>query len=212
MSVCVLAKWNTFIIKIQFIFIFKLQNSFSFHRFQQKKCNFFLFKKHFLEFMTLISVCSSLSFPLTSIRQTIKLLKILQNEKVIQKSFGVHSQKQQTNMDLIQSYSDEENSSSSDEIKIKQEYAAPNMDGDYEAEDVPSKVSGFDALGNVPIDRLMIAKATIAAQKSINQRKQLAPGFSVWCADIDKETRMYLGSIKVLQKHTILNSMDHFIR
>lgn len=122
-------------------------------------------------------------------------------------------------MDLLMAYEEEsESSSDCDETTVKEIYAAAaaatgsNDEFIVNDEELPSKVSGFDALGNVPIDRLMIAKATIAAQKSMNQRKQLAPNFSVWCSDTDEEIRMYLGSIKVLQKHTILNSMDHFIR
>lgn len=99
-------------------------------------------------------------------------------------------------MDLIQDY-DEESTSSDDDTKYNIEENVAMSSADLGAQpstsSLPSNVSGFDTLGNVPIDRLMIVKAKLAAEKTLNQRNQYAPGFSAWCADTDKEIRMFLG-------------------
>ncbi|XP_055295910.1 uncharacterized protein LOC129565268 [Sitodiplosis mosellana] len=122
-------------------------------------------------------------------------------------------------MDLIQSYHDQESQSSSsdDESRFLQKNATATPSTSYSNEvAMPKMVSTFEPLERIPIDRLMIATAAIAAQKPTSQKqkqkqKQAALSFAHWLSDIEKDLRMCLGSIQTLQKHTILESMDRFI-
>lgn len=118
-------------------------------------------------------------------------------------------------MDLLNTYDNEDSESSSssdDEPKIKTENPSPKTKFATE-KPTTSRLCGFDPLGKVPLDRLMDAKAKLAAEKSKKRREEtLTPALKNLCSGIDKEIRMYLGSIQVLQKHTILSSMDRFIR
>lgn len=118
-------------------------------------------------------------------------------------------------MDLLNIYNDEDtesSSSSDDEPNIKIENPSPKIKFATE-KPMAVRVCGFDPLGKVSMDQLMDAKAKLAAEKSKKRREEsLTPALKDLCSDIDKEIRMYLGSIQVLQKHTILSSMDRFIR
>lgn len=59
-----------------------------------------------------------------------------------------------------------------------------------------NKVSGFEPIERIPIDRLMIATAAIAAQKPITQKqKHAAKNPAAWLADIENELRMCLGQL-----------------
>lgn len=89
-------------------------------------------------------------------------------------------------------YNDQESQSSSscDESNL-----TPKSVGETSTEKLtPNKISNFQPIERIPIDRLMIATASIAAQKSTNQKhKRVSTGFSVWLSDIDNEIRMCLG-------------------
>lgn len=119
-------------------------------------------------------------------------------------------------MDLFNTYDNEDSESSSnsdDEPKIKTENPSPKIKFATENPTTSSICCGFDPLGKVPMDRLMDATAKLAAEKLKKRREEtLTPALKNLCLGIDKEIRMYLGSIQVLQKHTILSSMDRFIR
>lgn len=59
-------------------------------------------------------------------------------------------------------------------------------------------VSSFEPLERIPMDRLMIATAAIAAQKPTNQKqklkkKQTSNDYTVWLSETDNEIRMCLG-------------------
>lgn len=118
-------------------------------------------------------------------------------------------------MELLNKYNNEDSQSSSsgdDEANIKTENPSPKIKFAME-KPMTSRVCGFDPLGKVSLDQLMDAKAKLAAEKSKKRREEtLTPALKDLCSDIDKEIRMYLGSIQVLQKNTILSSMDRFIR
>lgn len=101
-------------------------------------------------------------------------------------------------MDLIQSYHDQESQSSSnsdDSNYLHRNAAIPSTSYNNETT-MPKMVSTFEPLERIPIDRLMIATAAIAAQKPTNRKhkpNQAASGFSHWLFDIEKELRMCLG-------------------
>lgn len=101
-------------------------------------------------------------------------------------------------MDLIRLYNDQESQSSSscDDANVPHKANPPTtvetVSG--ESSSAPSKVSSFQPLERIPIERLMIAAASIAANKTTNQKeKKLGSGFSLWVSDVDKEIRMCLG-------------------
>lgn len=102
-------------------------------------------------------------------------------------------------MDLIQSYHDQgsQSSSSEDDTRFSQNNAAPSTS--YCSESAPPKVvSSFEPLERIPMDRLMIATAAIAAQKPTNQKqklkkKQTSNDYTVWLSETDNEIRMCLG-------------------
>lgn len=100
-------------------------------------------------------------------------------------------------MDLIQSYHDQGSQSSSDEDETKyfDKNAAPSTS--YSGESAPPKaVSSFEPLERIPMDRLMIATAAIAAKKPTNQKqkqKQTTNDYTIWLSDTDREIRMCLG-------------------
>lgn len=99
-------------------------------------------------------------------------------------------------MDLIQSYHDQESQSSSsgDETRYLQRNAATPSTSYSNEIAMPKMVSTFEPLERIPIDRLMIATAAIAAQKPSNQKqKQAASTFAQWLADIEKDVRSCLG-------------------
>lgn len=104
-------------------------------------------------------------------------------------------------MDLIQSYHDQESQSSSsgDETKFLYTKNAATPSTSYSNEmETPKMVSTFEPLERIPIDRLMIATAAIAAQKPAKQKqkqkqKKAASTFAQWLADIEMELRMCLG-------------------
>lgn len=100
-------------------------------------------------------------------------------------------------MDLIQSYHDQESqgSSSSDEARFLRKNAAATPSTSYSSEvAMPKLVSNFEPLERIPIDRLMIATAAIAAQKPTNKKqKQVATSIAQWLSDTEKDVRMCLG-------------------
>lgn len=104
-------------------------------------------------------------------------------------------------MDLIQSYHDQESQSSSsgDEARFLRKNAAVTPSTSYSNEmAMPKLVSPFEPLERIPIDRLMIATAAIAAQKPTNQKqkqkqKQAASSIAQWLSDAEKDVRMCLG-------------------
>lgn len=96
-------------------------------------------------------------------------------------------------MDLIQSYHDQgsQSSSSEDDTRFLYENAMPSTS--YAKEIPMSKtINKFEPLERIPIDRLMIATAAIAAQKPPNH-KQKHTGFSIWITEIENELRTCLG-------------------
>ena len=105
-------------------------------------------------------------------------------------------------MDLIQSYHDQESqsSSSSDDARLSRKKAAvatPSTSYSNEMA-MPKLVSPFEPLERIPIDRLMIATAAIAAQKPTNKKqkqkqKQAASSIAQWLSDTEKDVRMCLG-------------------
>lgn len=110
-------------------------------------------------------------------------------------------------MDLIQSYDDQgsQGSSSSDETRFLRKSAVaaaaatPSTSTSYSNEmAMPKMVSKFEPLERIPIDRLMIATAAIAAEKPTKQKqkqkqKQVATSIAQWLADTEKDVRMCLG-------------------
>lgn len=97
-------------------------------------------------------------------------------------------------MDLIQSYVDQgsQSSSSGDERSFSKRNAgaSTSFSSDHT---MPKKVSGFEPIERIPIDRLMIATAAITAQKPQNKKQKHAVSPALWMADIQKEILMSLG-------------------
>lgn len=59
-----------------------------------------------------------------------------------------------------------------------------------------NKVSGFEPIERIPIDRLMIATAAIAAKKPPKRKKkqkQATNTPAIWLAEVEDELRMCLG-------------------
>lgn len=99
-------------------------------------------------------------------------------------------------MDLIRLYRDQESQSSSscDDTNIPQKSNVGSIETHTNDSSVPNKVSSFQPLERIPIERLMIAAKSIAATKPVNQKeKKLGSGFSLWVSDVDKEIRTCLG-------------------
>lgn len=98
-------------------------------------------------------------------------------------------------MDLIQAYHDQgsQSSSSGDDLSFKRNATPSTSFGSEHV--MPNKVSGFEPIERIPIDRLMIATAAIAAQKPQKQKQKQkhAASPAVWIADVEKELRMCLG-------------------
>lgn len=95
-------------------------------------------------------------------------------------------------MDLIQDYDADspESSSSSDANAIfRRTTVSTPQEGT-----TPKKMSSFEPIERIPIDRLMVATAAIAAQKPTKQRqKQTVQGPPPWIADIQNELRLCTG-------------------
>lgn len=106
-------------------------------------------------------------------------------------------------MDLIKSYHDQEShSSSSDDEPSTSNYTAPTSpqpSTSYTTHDTTvqsNKVSSFEPIERIPLDRLMIASQAIAtAKKPLKRKKVKQASFqpALWIADIGRELRDCLG-------------------
>lgn len=104
-------------------------------------------------------------------------------------------------MDLIQSYHDESQSSSSDDEPSTSNYTAPrppkpSTSFSHDTTVQSNKVSSFEPIERIPLDRLMIASAAIASAKKPPKRKKVQQASfqpAVWVAEIGHELRECLG-------------------
>lgn len=106
-------------------------------------------------------------------------------------------------MDLIRGYNDQESQSSStsddNDTSFSYKNAAPSTSASCSNDNLlPNRVSNFEPLERIPLDRLMIATAAIAAQKPLKpkrrqKQKQAAFNVTSWLDDVEKELHAYIG-------------------
>lgn len=108
-------------------------------------------------------------------------------------------------MDLIKAYKDQSHSSSSDDEPSTSNYTAPTSpqpSTSYSTHDTTvqsNKVSSFEPIERIPLDRLMMASAAIASAKKPSKRKKVKQATfqpAVWIGDIGRELRDCLGKLK----------------
>lgn len=118
-------------------------------------------------------------------------------------------------MDLIQSYHDESHSSSSDDEPSTSNYTVartftPQPSASYSRLDSPiasttyshdstvqsNKVSSFEPVERIPVDRLMMSAASATKEMS-KRRKAKKPSFQLvdWIADIQNELHQCMGEM-----------------